>query len=160
MHFMDYMSYFLAARFLFSVRNKCFFFSLAASKMYYHNCSSQKNVVSKKYEVMLIVADENILVSCYHNCTQFWNPALCVGQYICYIYIYSILIDKCLILINIWHIFPLIGMVQCILDAVVSSGILKAKQKLGVTFNFDKHDVIDFTKFSKMTMCRASEANS
>ena len=44
--------------------------------------------------------------------------------------------------------------------AVGSSGILKAKQKLGVTFNFDKQDVIDFTKFSKMTMCRASEANS
>ena len=38
--------------------------------------------------------------------------------------------------------------------------ILKAKQKLGVTFNFDKRDVIDFTKFSNMTTCRASEANS
>ena len=47
-----------------------------------------------------------------------------------------------------------------LLVAVTSSGILKAKQKLGVTFNFDKQDVIDFTKFSKMTMCRASEANS
>ena len=46
------------------------------------------------------------------------------------------------------------------LVAVGSSGILKAKQKLGVTLNFDKQDVIDFTKFSKMTMCRASEANS
>ena len=44
--------------------------------------------------------------------------------------------------------------------AVGSSGILKAKQKLGVTFNFDKQDVIDFTKFSIVTMCRASEANS
>ena len=30
--------------------------------------------------------------------------------------------------------------------AVGSSGILKAKQKLDVTFNFDKQDVIDFTK--------------
>ena len=48
----------------------------------------------------------------------------------------------------------------CLLVAVGLSGILKAKQKLGVTFNFDKQDVIDFTKFSKMTMCRASEANS
>ena len=47
-----------------------------------------------------------------------------------------------------------------LLVAVGSSGILKAKQKLGVTFNFDKQDVIDLTKFSKMTMCRASEANS
>ena len=47
-----------------------------------------------------------------------------------------------------------------VLDAVTSSGILKAKQKLGVTFNFDEQDVIDLTKFSKMTMCRASEANS
>ena len=46
------------------------------------------------------------------------------------------------------------------LVAVGSSGILKAKQKLGITFNFDKQDVIDFTRFSKMTMCRASEANS
>ena len=41
-----------------------------------------------------------------------------------------------------------------------SSGIWKAKQKLGVTFYFDKQYVIDLTKFSKMTMCRASEANS
>ena len=52
---------------------------------------------------------------------------------------------------------------QCwpyVLDAVGSSEISKGKQKLGVTFNFDKQDVIDFMKFSKMTMCRASEANS
>jgi hypothetical protein len=48
----------------------------------------------------------------------------------------------------------------CIIVAVTSSGILKAKQKIGVTFNFDKQDIIDFMKFSKMTMCRASEANS
>ena len=47
-----------------------------------------------------------------------------------------------------------------ILDAATSSGILKAKQKLGVTFNFDKQDVIDFTKFSKIKTCWASEANS
>ena len=47
-----------------------------------------------------------------------------------------------------------------LLDAITSSGILKAKQKLGVTFNFNKQDVIDLTKISKMTMCRASEANS
>ena len=47
-----------------------------------------------------------------------------------------------------------------IVDAVGSSEILKGKQNLGVTFNFDKQNVIDFTKFSKMTMCRASEANS
>ena len=47
-----------------------------------------------------------------------------------------------------------------VIVAVGSSGILKANQKLGVTFNFDKQDVIDFMKFSKMTMCRDSEANS
>ena len=41
---------------------------------------------------------------------------------------------------------------------VTLSWILKAKQKLGVTFN--KQDVIDFTKFSKMPFCRASEANT
>ena len=46
------------------------------------------------------------------------------------------------------------------LDAATLSGILKVKQKLGVTFNFDKQDVIDLTKISKMTMCRALEANS
>jgi hypothetical protein len=45
-------------------------------------------------------------------------------------------------------------------DVVGLSGILKEEQKLGVNFNFDKQDVIDFTEFSKMTMCRASEANS
>ena len=36
-----------------------------------------------------------------------------------------------------------------ILVTVGLSGILKAKQKLGVTFNFEKQDVIDSTKFSK-----------
>ena len=37
--------------------------------------------------------------------------------------------------------------------AVMSSGILKAKQKLGIIFNSDKLGGIDFTKFSKLTMC-------
>ena len=35
------------------------------------------------------------------------------------------------------------------------SGILKGKQKLGVTFNSDKLGGIDFTKFSKLSMCSA-----
>ena len=52
------------------------------------------------------------------------------------------------------------NLLVCLVDAVRLSEILKGKQNLGVTFNFDKQDVIDFTKFSKMTMCRASEANS
>ena len=43
------------------------------------------------------------------------------------------------------------------MDVVLSSGILKAKQKLGVTINSDKLGVIDFTKFSKVTMCSAQE---
>ena len=47
-----------------------------------------------------------------------------------------------------------------LIDAVGLSEILKGKQNLSVTFNFDKQDIIDFTKFSKMTMCRASEASS
>ena len=42
-----------------------------------------------------------------------------------------------------------------VLDAARSSGILKAKQKLGVTFNSDKLGGIDFTKFSKLSMCSA-----
>ena len=50
--------------------------------------------------------------------------------------------------------------ISYLIDAVTSSGILKAKQKLGLTFNFDKQDVIDLMNFSKMTMCRASESNS
>ena len=42
--------------------------------------------------------------------------------------------------------------------AVGSSGILKEKQKLGVIINSEKLGGIHFTKFSKLTMCRTSEA--
>ena len=42
-----------------------------------------------------------------------------------------------------------------VIDAATSSGILKVKQKLGVTFNSDKLGGIDFTKISKLTMCSA-----
>ena len=42
-----------------------------------------------------------------------------------------------------------------VLDAATSSGILKAKQKLGRTFNSDKLAGIAFTKISKLTMCSA-----
>ena len=45
--------------------------------------------------------------------------------------------------------------ITCPLDAVMSSGILKAKQKLGRTFNSDKLGGIAFTKISKLTMCSA-----
>ena len=41
------------------------------------------------------------------------------------------------------------------LVAVVSSGILKGKQKLGVTFNSDKLGGIDFTKISKLSSAGA-----
>ena len=44
---------------------------------------------------------------------------------------------------------------QYIVDAVRSSRILIGKQKLGRTFNSDKLGGIDFTKFSKLTMCSA-----
>ena len=48
---------------------------------------------------------------------------------------------------------------KCPLDYVLvtarSSGILKAKQKLGRTFNSDKLGGIAFTKISKLTMCSA-----
>ena len=37
--------------------------------------------------------------------------------------------------------------------AVISSGILKAKQKLGITFNSDKLDGIDFTKLQNIKIC-------
>jgi hypothetical protein len=36
-------------------------------------------------------------------------------------------------------------------------GIAFEKKKLGVTLKYDKQEVIDFTKTSKQTMCRASE---
>ena len=42
-----------------------------------------------------------------------------------------------------------------ILVTARSSGILKVKQKLGVTFNSDKLGGIAFTKISKLTMCSA-----
>ena len=42
-----------------------------------------------------------------------------------------------------------------LLDAVTLSGILKAKQKLGRTFNSNKLGGIVFTKISKLTMCSA-----
>ena len=40
-----------------------------------------------------------------------------------------------------------------ILDAATSSGILKAKQKLGRTFDSDNLGGIALTKISKLTMC-------
>ena len=40
-------------------------------------------------------------------------------------------------------------------NAATPSGILKAKQKLGVTFNSNKLGCIAFTKISKLTMCSA-----
>ena len=60
-----------------------------------------------------------------------------------------------------WHIaidYDIIGfqyMSRYVLVAVWSSGILEGKQKLGVTFNSDKLGSINFTKFSKLTMCSA-----
>ena len=48
-----------------------------------------------------------------------------------------------------------VSKIKYLLDAVTSSGILKAKQKLGVTFKSDKLGGIDFTKISKLTMCSA-----
>ena len=49
---------------------------------------------------------------------------------------------------------------QSIVVAVGLSGILKEKQKLGVTFISDKLGGINLKKNSRMTMSRASEANS
>ena len=42
-----------------------------------------------------------------------------------------------------------------LVDAATSSEILKAKQKLGRTFNSDKLGGIAFIKISKLTMCSA-----
>ena len=43
-----------------------------------------------------------------------------------------------------------VAICKYVLDAATSSGILKAKQKLNVTFNSDKLGGIDFTKFLKI----------
>ena len=53
------------------------------------------------------------------------------------------------------HGIPIVTLYSYLLVAVTSSGILKAKQKLGRTFNSDKLGGIDFTKISKLTMCSA-----
>ena len=53
------------------------------------------------------------------------------------------------------YIFTILIKYMYLLDAATSSGILKAKQKLGVTFNSDKLGGIAFTKISKLTMCSA-----
>ena len=49
-----------------------------------------------------------------------------------------------------------------VLDArckpITSSGLVLGKQKLGRSFNFNKQDDVDLTKFSDQTKCRASEA--
>ena len=37
-----------------------------------------------------------------------------------------------------------------LLDSVTLSGIVFGNQKLGVTFDFDKEDIIDFTQFTKL----------
>jgi hypothetical protein len=47
------------------------------------------------------------------------------------------------------------GISPYVLVAVGLSGILNGKQKIGVTFNSDKLGSIDFTKYSKLTMCSA-----
>ena len=52
----------------------------------------------------------------------------------------------------------ILGVPLYYLFAVGLSGILKGEQKLGVTFNSNKQDVIDFKKFSKLKMCRVLEA--
>ena len=41
-------------------------------------------------------------------------------------------------------------------DVVGTSGILKVKQKLGVTFNSDKEDIIDFNRLSRRKRGMAS----
>ena len=54
-----------------------------------------------------------------------------------------------------WDETNIILVVTYLLVEVALSGILKGKRKLGVTFNSDKLGGIDFTKFSKLSMCSA-----
>ena len=50
---------------------------------------------------------------------------------------------------------PILFETTYLLVTATSSGILKAKQKLGRTFNSNKLGGIAFTKISKLTMCSA-----
>ena len=65
--------------------------------------------------------------------------------------------EKCILKALILHVNTLLNLISPIylIVAVGSSGILKGMQKLGVTFNSDKLGGIDFTQFSKLTMCSA-----
>ena len=63
--------------------------------------------------------------------------------------------DICKFFIKFENAFVVPFQTGYILDAVGLAEILKGKQKLGVTFNSDKLGGIDFTKFSKLTMCSA-----
>ena len=53
--------------------------------------------------------------------------------------------DICKFFIKFENAFVVPFQTGYIVDAVGLSGILKGKQKLGVTFNSDKQEVIDFT---------------
>ena len=55
-----------------------------------------------------------------------------------------------------WNLLFFVSTVtQYIIVTARSSLFLIGKQKLGVTFNSDKLGGIDFTKFSKLSMCSA-----
>ena len=66
-------------------------------------------------------------------------------------YIFSTYYILGLVHTKLFVLFMYMLTMQCtyVLVAVRSSGILKVKQKLGVTFNFDKQDVIDFYEIFK-----------
>ena len=68
---------------------------------------------------------------------------------------FQIIEFSCEIHFNILISIAIVYRTWYIIDAVTSSGILKAKQKLGRTFNSDKLGGIAFTKISKLTMCSA-----
>ena len=88
-----------------------------------------------QHRILLCVEDSNRKLRAY-----FYDTCLpaCLEQDIT---IYRILCDR--------------DITYYVLDAVTLSQILKAKQKLGLTFDSDKLGVIDFTKLSKLTMCSA-----
>ena len=89
---------------------------------------------------------------------SYWNFCCCTSVFICFVLIIASQWVEIIYEVAFIFLFSNIFtrrfrkktyLYVCRIDAVGSSGISKGKQKLRVTFNFDKQDVIDLTKIQK-----------
>ena len=105
--------------------------------------------------------------------SAFWNFKLKVLKYPTNCRLHATLIQKVLknpesakihtyfqirsTIFGFWQQFlwPSVVGTECTEDALGLSKIAFGMQKLARIFNFDKQDIIDFTKLSKPAMCRA-----